>query len=91
MHAGQRECVYSGLPPTGLAAARKLVMPGKGELAEAGARAHQIMSVLGVTLETAVISTREADQVWMAVAGMERLGGRISHTSWVCVSRRAVF
>lgn len=42
-------------------------------LAEAGASAHQIMSVLGVTLETAVIYTREAEQMRMAVAGMERI------------------
>jgi integrase len=44
-------------------------------LAEAGASAHQIMSILGVTLETAVIYTREAEQMRMAVAGMERIGG----------------
>lgn len=43
-------------------------------LAEAGASAHQIMSILGVTLETAVIYTREAEQMRMAVAGMERIG-----------------
>lgn len=43
-------------------------------LAEAGATAHQIMSILGVTLETAVIYTREAEQMRMAVAGMARIG-----------------
>lgn len=43
-------------------------------LAEAGASAHQIMSILGVTLETAVIYTREAEQMRMAVAGMGRIG-----------------
>ncbi|MBR0676657.1 phage integrase family protein [Roseomonas alkaliterrae] len=44
-------------------------------LAEAGATAHQIMSILGVTLQTATIYTREAEQMRMAVAGMERIGG----------------
>lgn len=43
-------------------------------LAEAGATAHQIMSILGVSLQTAVIYTREAEQMRMAVAGMERIG-----------------
>lgn len=42
-------------------------------LAEAGATAHQIMSILGVTLETAVIYTRAAEQMRMAVAGMARI------------------
>jgi len=42
-------------------------------LAEAGATAHQIMSVLGVTLETAVIYTRSAEQMRMALAGMARI------------------
>lgn len=43
-------------------------------LAEAGATAHQIMSILGLTLQTAEIYTRQAEQGRMAVAGMERLG-----------------
>jgi integrase len=43
-------------------------------LAEAGATAHQIMSILGVSLQTAVIYTRQAEQMAMAVAGMARLG-----------------
>lgn len=43
-------------------------------LAEAGASAHQIMSILGVSLQTAVIYTREAEQMRMAVAGMARIG-----------------
>ncbi len=42
-------------------------------LAEAGATAHQIMSILGVTLETAVIYTRAAEQMRMAIAGMARI------------------
>lgn len=42
-------------------------------LAEAGASAHQIMSILGVSLQTAVIYTREAEQMRMAVAGMDRI------------------
>jgi integrase len=42
-------------------------------LAEAGATAHQIMSILGVSLQTAVIYTREAEQMRMAVAGMDRI------------------
>jgi integrase len=44
-------------------------------LAEAGASAHQIMSILGVTLQTAVIYTREAEQMRLAVGAMERIGG----------------
>jgi integrase len=44
-------------------------------LAEAGATAHQIMSILGVTLQTAEIYTRQAEQARMAVAGMARLSG----------------
>jgi integrase len=43
-------------------------------LAEAGATAHQIMSILGVTLQTAEIYTRQAEQARMAVVGMARLG-----------------
>ena len=43
-------------------------------LAEAGASAHQIMAVLGVTLRTAVIYTQAADQARMAVSGMARIG-----------------
>jgi integrase len=46
-------------------------------LAEAGASAHQIMSILGVTLHTAVIYTREAEQMRMAVAGMDRIGSAL--------------
>ena len=42
-------------------------------LAEAGATTHQIMSILGVTLETAEIYTRQAEQMRMAVAGMARI------------------
>jgi integrase len=42
-------------------------------LAEAGATAHQIMSVLGVTLQTAEIYTRAAEQAGMAVAAFARL------------------
>ena len=58
----------SGRSPHGLrkAAGRRL--------AEAGATAHQIMSILGLTLQTAEIYTRQAEQGRMAVAGMERLG-----------------
>jgi integrase len=44
-------------------------------LAEAGATAQQIMSILGVTLQTAEIYTRQAEQARMAVAGMARLSG----------------
>ena len=43
-------------------------------LAEASATAHQIMSILGLTLQTAEIYTRQAEQGRMAVAGMERVG-----------------
>lgn len=42
-------------------------------LAEAGATTHQIMSILGVTLETAEIYTRQAQQLRMAIAGMARI------------------
>lgn len=42
-------------------------------LAEAGATAHQIMSVLGVTLQTAEIYTRQAEQAGMAVAAFATL------------------
>lgn len=42
-------------------------------LAEAGATTHQIMSVLGVTLQTAEIYTRKAEQAGLAVAAFTAL------------------
>lgn len=42
-------------------------------LAEAGATTHQIMAILGVSLKTAEIYTRAAEQVRLAVAGMARI------------------
>ena len=58
----------AGLSPHGLRKAAGV------RLAEAGATAHQIMSILGVTLRTAVIYTQAAEQARMAVAGLARIG-----------------
>lgn len=42
-------------------------------LAEAGATAHEIMAVLGVTLQVAEIYTRAAEQARLATAGISRI------------------
>lgn len=64
--------VAAGLPPG--RSPHGLRKAAGRRLAEAGATAHQIMSILGVTLETAVTYTRAAEQLRMAVAGMARIG-----------------
>jgi integrase len=48
-------------------------------LAEAGASAHQIMSILGVSLKVAEIYTRAAEQARLAVGGMDRIANTISN------------